>query len=680
MVTRLFFYVRITHMLQNIREKAQGWIAWVILGMIAITFVLWGVGDRLGVNPRGQAAAEVNGDKITLAELDTLVERLQRQQSMQNPELEVDVNYLKQVALQNLIEVKALQYKTQDMGLRISDDQLKQILLTIPEFQENGAFSQERLSQFLKGMGYTQSAFLTEIRTNILVNQLQKGIVYSNFSLAPEAKTLIKFIDQKRDIDYVVVPASRFTQTIKITPENIEAYYKAHAEDFVTEEKASFDYLVLNTTDFQKEIQPSEADLQAFYQKHLAQYTLPEKVKAAHILIGLPEGANKEDTQKAEKIANEILAKLKAGDNFAKLAQTFSDDTGSGKNGGELGTFGQGEMVPEFEKAAFALKKPGELSGLVRSQFGLHIIKLVEKFPETHEPFEKVRAELKSQFIEQKSDERISQIGDEISTLAYEQPDSLQPIADKFKLKIYQSELFSQEDPKELFKNPKLLKAVFSAEVLQDKHNSELIKIDDKKFVVARVNQYSSAKQKPLETVKNDIVSYLTSEQAQKQAKALASSMLKEVESGKTLQQVAQANNLSIQSKKSLVRKEVEETRYFPGAKMGIDPAIAQMAFSLPKPVDKSQNQSQAKTTELSNGDYALITTSNIIDGKDDSQIQNPAFMKSYANSLGQVEFNLFIEHVLKASKIKNNLEVKPEASDKEEDKLKDQDKNKAKA
>lgn len=650
-------------MLQNIREKAQGWVAWIILGMIAVTFIMWGVGDRLGINPRSQAAAEVNGDKITMAELDTLVERLQRQQAMQNPELEIDLNYLKQVALQNLIEVKALQYKTQKMGLRISEDNLNQILFTIPEFQEGGTFSPDRVNQFLKGMGYTKSAFLEEIRTNVLVNQLQKGVVYSNFSLAPEAKTLIKFIEQKRDVDYVIIPASRFTKDIKITPENIDAYYKAHAEDFVTDEKASFDYVVLNTADFKKEIKPTEEELKAFYQKNIAQYTQPERVKAAHILLALPQDASKENTQKVEQKAKDLLAKLKAGEDFKKLAQTYSDDTGSGKNGGELGIFGKGEMVPEFEKAVFALNKKDELSALVRTQFGIHIIKLQEKFPESHEPFDMVKAELKAQYIEHKSDEQLSQIGDEISTLAYEQPDSLQPIADKFKLKVAQTGVFSQEDPKELFKNPKLLKAVFSAEVLQDKHNSELIKLDDKTYVVARVNQHMPAKQKPLESVKNDIVTYLTSEQAQKQAKALATKMTSELEAGKTLQQIAQANNLSIQSKKGLVRKEVEETRYFPGAKMGIDPAIAQTAFSLPKPTDKNKNKVQSKTAELSNGDFALVTASNIIDGKDDSQIQNPAFMKSYASSLGQVEFNLLIEHVLKESSIKNHLEVtKPEA------------------
>ena len=665
-----FFLREDLNMLQNIREKAQGWIAWIILAMIAVTFVMWGVGDRLGINPRSQAAAEVNGDKITLAELDTLVERLQRQQAMQNPELEIDLNYLKQVALQNLIEIKALQYKTQKMGLRISEDSLKQILLTVPEFQEGGTFSPERLNQFLKGMGYTQSAFLAEIRTNVLVNQLQKGVVYSNFSLTPEAKTLIKFIEQKRDVDYVIIPASRFTKDIKITPENIEAYYKAHAEDFVTDEKASFDYVLLNTTDFKKEIKPTDEDLKAFYQKNIAQYTQPEKVRAAHILLALPENASKEDTQKVEQKAKDLLAKLKAGEDFRKLAQTYSDDTGSGKNGGELGIFGKGEMVPEFEKSVFALNKQGELSTLVRTQFGIHIIKLLEKFPESLEPFDLVKNELKTQYIEHKSDEQISLIGDEISTLAYEQPDSLQPIADKFKLKIVQTPVFSQEDPKDLFKNPKLLKAAFSAEVLQDKHNSELIKLDDKTYVVARVNQHMPAKQKPLETVKNDIVTYLTSEQAQKQAKALAVKMTSELEleAGKTLQQAAQANNLPVQSKKGLVRKEVEETRYFPGAKMGIDPAIAQTAFSLPKPTDKNKNKLQVKTAELSNGDFALVTASNIIDGKDDSQIQNPAFMKSYASSLGQVEFNLLIEHVLKTSNVKNSLEnTKPEAdTDKE--------------
>ncbi len=646
-------------MLQNIREKAQGWVAWVILGMIAITFVLWGVGDRLGFNPKNEPVAEVNGDKITAFELDTLVERLQRQQAMQNPELEVDVNYLKQVALQNLIEVKALQYKTDAMGLRISDDQLKQILVTIPEFQENGTFSQEKLNQFLKGMGYTQAAFLNEVRTNILVNQLQKGVVYSNFSLVPEAKTLIKFIEQKRDIDYIVVPASRFTASINVSPSAIQAYYKVHSEDFVTKEQASFDYIILNTTDFQKEIQPTEDDLKAFYQKNIAQYTLPEKINAAHILIALPEDANKEDTQKAEQKAKDILAKLKAGEDFKALAKAHSDDTGSGQNGGDLGIFGKGEMVPEFEKAAFALKTPGELSALVRTQFGFHLIKLNEKFPETHEPFEKLRADLKAQYIEQKSDERISQIGDEISTLAYEQPDSLQPIADKFKLKINQTNIFSQEEPFNLFKNPKLLKAIFSAEVLKDKHNTDLIKIDDKTFIVARMHEYVPAKLQPLEAVKSDIVAYLISSGAQEKAKNLALELIREVEAGKALNQVAQQNKLVLQSKKGIVRKEVEETRYFPDAKMSIDPLIAQMAFSLPKPTPANKNKLQAKMVELSNGDSVVVMAANIIDGQDDAQTQNPAFMKSYASSLGQVEFNLFIEHVLKTAKIKNSLEAK---------------------
>lgn len=646
-------------MLQNIREKAQGWVAWVILAMIALTFVLWGVGDRLGFNPKNETVAEVNGDKITAHELDAFVERIQRQQAMQNPELEIDVNYLKQVGLQNLIEGRALQSKIQAMGLRVSDDQIKQMLRGIPDFQENGAFSEERLNQFLRGMNYTQAAFINEIRTNILVNQLQKGVIYSNFSLEPEAKTLIKFIEQTRDVDYLVIPSARFTPTIQATEQEIQAYYKAHPDDFTTKEKASFDYLVVNANAFQKELSVTDNDLKAYYQKQIAEYTLPEKVKAAHILITLSEKAGKEETQKAEEKAKEVLAKLKAGEDFGHLAQTYSADPGSAQNGGELGTFGKGEMVPEFEKAAFAMKKPGELSGLVRSQFGLHIIKLIDHYPETHEPFEKVKAELKAKYLEQKSDEQFSQITDEISTMAYEQPDSLQPIADKFKLKTHQSGIFSQEEPEAIFNNAKVLKAIFSPEVLQDKHNSELIKLDDKTFMLVRVHQYLPASQQPFETVKNDIMTYLITTGAQQKAKNLASDLIIQLQKGKTLKQLAELNKLSLQSKKALVRKEVEETRYFPDTKIDIDPLIAQAAFSLPKPPVKDNNHKvHAKSVELSNGDSAIVVVNNIIDGQDDSQIQNPAFAKTYANSLGEVEFNLFIEQVMKTAKIKNKLEI----------------------
>lgn len=645
-------------MLQNIRDKAQGWLAWTIIGLIAFTFVLWGVGNHFSSNPGTEAAATVNGDKITWNQVDTLYERLQRQQSYRNPEAEIDTQLLKQTALQNLINNLVLTQKVVKSGFGVSNEQLSQIITGLPEFQENGIFSPAKFAQLIHTFGYSEKSFFDELRANILINQLQQGIVETNFTIPHEMANFVHFIDQKRDISYAIIPGSLFDKNVTISDAAVQKYYDAHKEEYMTEPKVSLDYILLNANDLGQNIKPTEGDLKQYYQKNLRQFSEPEQLKVAHILVALPE----KPTEEQSKAANEKLALLKkdlqAGKDFADLAKQYSDDAVSAKKGGELAEFTKGEMIPEFEKAAFELKKSGQISEPVRSSFGIHLIKLIAHTPSKQISFESVRDKIAELYQKNKAEEQLAQIGDEVTTLAFEHPDTLQPIADKFNIKIKSSPMFSESSPIDIFKNPKLLKVAFSEDLVTERHNSDLIKIDDNVYIVMRVADYEASKQKTLEQVKGEIAKELKTQEEEKLAKAKAEELLKLAQDGQKFANLAQQNNLIVKSQSGLSRKAVEQSRYIAVGSLGVDPLIAQKAFALPK------IENPVGMVALHNGDYAIVRVDKITDGSIDvlAAQDKESYQQGLAASLGQIEFNLYVSNAIASSEIKHEKESKRRA------------------
>ncbi|HET9843726.1 MAG TPA: SurA N-terminal domain-containing protein, partial [Gammaproteobacteria bacterium] len=342
-------------MLQKIRDKSQGWFAWVVIGLIALTFILIGTGTYFGSEPN-DVLAKVNGQEITQADVNQYYERLLLQQGSNSSNF--DAKQIKQYALEVLMQEAALKATAKEKGLRVSKDQILQVIAQDNNFYDKGEFSNEKYHQLLAQNYFTPQQYQDLIEFQFLIAQLQHGLMQTNFSLKNELNTLFKFLDQKRNFTYHIVNHKEFLNQVSVNDQEIKEYYDAHRDQFMTEEQIKIQYLELNTKDLKKDISYTESDLEQFYQDKIDLYTEPQKIKVAHILVAFDAQDAKAKDAAIAKI-NNIKTKLSQGESFAKVAQQYSDDKLSAKNGGELSWITQGEaaLIADFEKAAFAMKE-----------------------------------------------------------------------------------------------------------------------------------------------------------------------------------------------------------------------------------------------------------------------------------------------------------------------------------
>ncbi|HHQ4722124.1 TPA: SurA N-terminal domain-containing protein, partial [Aeromonas veronii] len=381
-------------MLDKLREGAQGKVAKVILGLIILSFALAGVGSYLN-GPARTAPATVNGTEISAAALENAYRneraRMESQMGEAFSQLAANPDYMKQFrrgVLDRLIDQALLDSKARELGLRISDEQIKQAIVAMPEFAENGKFNNDRYLQLIRRAGMTPEMFRDSLRQDMVRQQLMSALLGTEFSLKGEAEQLDKLYNQTRDLRLVRLAAANYMADVQVSDNELEQYYKTNGARFMNDEQVKVDYLLLDAANLAKDIKVTEQDAQDYYDQHQDLFQRAERRHVAHILI--PFG---KDEKAAEQKAEAVLAKAKAGDDFAALAKADSSDTFSAKKGGELDWFEKGVMDPAFEKAAFALNNAGDLSGVVKSPFGFHIIKLLGVEAAKTKPFADVKEE-----------------------------------------------------------------------------------------------------------------------------------------------------------------------------------------------------------------------------------------------------------------------------------------------
>ncbi|MFI4938081.1 MAG: SurA N-terminal domain-containing protein [Candidatus Berkiellales bacterium] len=632
-------------MLQRLRDKAQGWIAWIIMGIIGLTFVLFGTEALFqGNSSRTQAIAKVNGTKITAQELDNAYQQLLRQSgngSLRN----LDPDFVKKELLQSLIEQVVLLQTATKLGMSISITRVTGFIDAIPFLlDEAGQFSQTAYAQFLANANYTDRSFRTLLHDSLLREQLQQGITQTALSLPAEIQDLAKYILQKRDFRFAVIAREPFEKLVTVQNKDIQDYYINHQQDFMTVEQVALEYIPLSLNDLMDKLKPTENDLEQFYKENIALFTQPESVHIAHILIAVPKNADKAATEKALKQVKDIEQQLAKGASFSDLAKKYSDDKGSAPSGGDLEWQVRGEMMPEFEKVAFSLQKPGEISKPVRTDFGFHLIKLMAKKPETVQSFEQVKNEVAEKYKKQFAEEKLINLAEELSTLAYDTPDSLQGASDKLGLSLLRTELFTQEEgPKEpLLQNSEVIAAAFSNHVKQDKNNSDLIKIDDDNYVVLRAATYVPSKQKTLDEVKSEVKNILINDQSDVLTKNQAEKVVAAIDKNES-QAFAQ---LTWQDRQNIPRTAPE-----------VDADVLAAAFSLPRALnDKSQ---KAKTVRLANNDYAVIWLTGIHDGNISSLSakEKENYQHALIKHWGELEFALYANELFNHAKVVNKAE-----------------------
>ena len=525
-------------MLDAIRKHTTGWMAKAILALITVPFALFGIDSYLNQAGSNVAVAKVNGDKISIQEYGNAIENVRNRMQADGKvdAAMLDSPQLKQSVLDGLITRRLVNAEINKSNFKISDEQLSQHILGMPEFQDGGKFSEEIYQKTLAQNKLTATKFENEQRNNLLTQQARDGLAALVFVPKSIAAQTLQFAHQQREVSAAEIKTAQYLSQVKVTPEQIKAYYDLHKDKFVVPEQVKLEFALLSAAGLVAQMKVNDAEVKEFYDANTAKFQNDEQRHASHILIGIGGGTSKDKAAAKEKAAG-ILAELKKNPKlFAELAKKYSQDP-SGAKGGDLGTFGRGAMVKPFDDAVFSMKV-GQISDLVESEFGYHIIRL-DGISGQNTSFDSLKLQIKGELSWQKAQAKYAELADDFSNTVYEQSGSLKPAADKFGLQLQTSGWLSRDDGAKFFKNEKLMNAAFSDAALKEKRNTEAIEISPNNMVSARVIDHKDSAPRSFDEVKGGIEAVLKLEQAVKLAtdKGIADlAKLKAGDAGKDLE------------------------------------------------------------------------------------------------------------------------------------------------
>jgi len=505
--------------LEAIRKHAKGWLAKVILGLIAITFALFGVDSYMKGDKSGGMVAEVGDVGISREELTREI-RVQSDRMREalgpafDPAVIESAEFRKQV-LDSLIERKALLQEAKKLKFLAPDAYIASVLGQIPAFQQDGAFSQQRYEAVLRQNNRTPAQFENELRQAFMLEAITSSISLATFPSNTSLTQIARLVAQQREIAWADLPASSVASEIKLTPAEVERYYVDNKAEFTEPEQIRAEYLVLDVAAVAAGIEVSDQAVADYYAANATKFGRPEQRSASHILIAVDKNADAATRAQAKAKATELVQTLqKSPGRFAELARTQSQDPGSAAQDGSLGSFGRGMMVKPFEDAVFSMK-PNEIRGPVESDFGFHIIRLDGIEPAQAAPLAQVRAAVVDELRKQQAQKTFADLADSFSNLVYENADSLQPAASAAKLKVQQSTWLTAGNAPPPFNHAGLSSALFNPETLKSKQNTEAIEVQPGTLVAARVIEHKPARLRPLADVSAAIEARLRSERTQ---------------------------------------------------------------------------------------------------------------------------------------------------------------------
>jgi peptidyl-prolyl cis-trans isomerase D len=551
-------------MLDSIRSVAQGWVGKALLALITIPFALFGIDSYLSQAGNNVAVAKVNGSDISIQEysnaLQNLRNRLQSEGKVDQAEL--DNPQVKFMVLNQLINQQLLEKEIKNTNYAISDAQLATYITGMPMFQKDGKFSQELYDELLQQNKLTPKKFEASVRSDLLTQQAQEGIAKLGFISNARADNTLKLLKQKRLVTVSEIKTKDFIDQVKIEPAQVKAYYEQHKDKLRTPEQVKIEFLLLSASSLVPTIKVDDDDVKKFYNENASKFQGNEQRRASHILIGFGVSATSEQKQAAKAKAEALLATIKKNPkSFEELAIKNSQDPGSATKGGDLGSFGRGAMVKPFEDAAFSMKV-GQVSDLVESEFGYHIIKLTEITGQSSD-FESLKPQIKAELIFQKAQAAFTEKAESFSNTVYEQSDSLLPAAKTFGGQVQTSDWSSREDVAKFFKNDKIVNAIFSSESVKDRRNTEAIEVSPNNLVSARVLDYKPSAPKSFDEVKAGIEGVLKLEAATKLAVAKGEAALKSLSQGKEVADLEWIPEVTVDRKTAAGLTQLAMTQIF---------------------------------------------------------------------------------------------------------------------
>ena len=613
----------------------------IFLALIALPFAFWGVDSYVRGGGPGADLASVGDTKITQQQFDQAwrvqQDRMRqalgdsfRPESMNTPAARLAV-------LNSLIDQRLLLLEAAKGRLGASDEALREVIGRIPALQENGQFSMARYQSALAAQGLSQAQFEAQIRQDLTLQELVSAIGDTGIAAGTETARLLAIQSEERQVAESRIAPEQFAGQVRIDEPALRKFYDENGKRFEITEQARVEYVLLSLDGVVAQTVVKDADVQAWYSSHLDRYQQAEERRASHILILAASG--EADQAKVRAKAEEVLKEVqKAPGRFAELAKQHSQDPGSAAKGGDLGVVARGTMVKPFEEAVFSLRE-NEVSGLVQSEFGYHIIRVTAIRPGKQRSLAEVRQEIETELKQQAAQRRFAEEAEAFSNTVYEQPDSLQPAAERFKLKLQQSGWLPRNpSPEALARlgqlgNAKVLAAIFSEDSIKNKRNTEAIEVAPNTLLAARVIEHRPASVRPFEEVKSDIEATLKAQGEAALARSAGEARLAELRQGA-------ADAVVWTAPRKLSRQDTRQ----------LSPAAAKAIFSAD--VQKLPVYVGAAAGDAGYVLYKILTVAQP-EGIDEARRQ--ALQREYALILGQEDFAAYLAGLRQRHKIDIN-------------------------
>lgn len=497
-------------------------LMFVLVVLIIPSFVFLGVEGYSGYSEGNVEVAEVAGQPITQAEWDAAHRAQIERMRSQAPDIDIgllDTPQMKQQTLEGLVRERVVRAAAYDLHLGISDERLQRVFVNDPQFaflrKPDGSIDTE----LLNAQGLSAEQFAQRLRQDLATRQVLLGVADTALGAATPTSTALDALLQRREVRIARFEAKNYVDQVKPTDAEIAAYYNdpARADAFVAPERAKVEYLVLDLDALAQDVSVSEEELRKYYAENAGRFSTPEERRASHILIKAGPEAPAEEREKARAEAAALQAEAKKNpDRFAELAKKNSDDPGSAAQGGDLDFFARGAMTQPFEEAVFAMQT-GEISEVVESDFGFHVIQLTGVRGGGKKSFDEARAEIESEVKQQLAQEKFAEAAETFSNTVYEQSDSLQPAAEKLGLEVRSAEGVTRtpgQSAQGALASQEFLAALFGDDALRNKRNTEAVEIGPNQLASGRMVEHTPARKQPLDAVRDEVRERLVADRA----------------------------------------------------------------------------------------------------------------------------------------------------------------------
>ena len=601
-------------MLQAIRDRAQSWIVFLIVGMLILGLASVAWEAYFGPDPE-VTVAKVNGEKITVNEFQRAYQqqRARLQQMLGGADISQfipDETEFKKSILEGLENDEVVLQETDKVGFRVSDGLLAQQIRSFDAFQAEGKFNPELYRQWLGQNFMSPGDFEEMLRRDIMLQQYKSAIADTAWVSDSEARAIQQRQDQVREIGYVTIPSEHYPGEISVSNEDAKAFYSENSERFRTDEKISIEYLELSASALANIVDIDEGILEELYQERQSEFGVPEERHTRHILIEAAGDGDDENIALAK--AESLVQKIRDGESFELLAKENSDDIGSANDGGDLGFLARNMMMDDaFADVAFSLNV-GDISEPVRSAYGYHIIKLEGIKAGKLKSFEEVRDQLADDYRQRLAEDAFFEQGEILANLAFENPDSLDAAAEELVLPIKTTPLFTRNSGTGIAANPDVRSLAFSDEVLGQGLNSEPYDIATNHLIVLRVKDHQPSTVRPFDDVKNEIVAQIKQQRAEAAAEKEGKDLLAALDNGGDIRALAKERKLEWQHLGDIKRGD-----------SALDADVLREAFAMPRPQD---NKAVYAGVKLASGDYSVVALLAVKDGEsvaDEAQLEH---------------------------------------------------------